>query len=201
MKRKSKSGLMQTRQTKYFPCTNVLLLVQNSSTLWFQLQTWKMMQTFSQDRSNQNAFGIIQASSNRYSASSICMSNSWCNILLFDGQHKAAAQVWLGRPAIECKVYIEPDQRKLRETNLSAHEKLRQMPFYTSTLIAKYRQVFGMTGRSMLNFQGQSLKRNLSSFLLAAKGKAGVKQSKRSEWHSSTTPYMVMILRTRFLSS
>lgn len=50
------------------------------------------------------------------------------SLLLFDGQHKAAAQVWAGRQAIDCKVYIDPDVRRIKETNLSAHDKLRQMP-------------------------------------------------------------------------
>lgn len=60
------------------------------------------------------------------------------DLLLFDGQHKAAAQVWAGRRTVDCKVYLKPDVRRLRETNLSAHDKLRQMPFYTSTLLEKY---------------------------------------------------------------
>jgi hypothetical protein len=59
-------------------------------------------------------------------------------VLLFDGQHKAAAQIWAGRRILDCKVYIEPEVRRLKETNLSAHEKFRQMPFYTSTLLEKY---------------------------------------------------------------
>ena len=59
-------------------------------------------------------------------------------VLLFDGQHKAAAQVWAGRTALDCKVYITPEVRRLKETNLTAHDKLRQMPFYTSTLLMKY---------------------------------------------------------------
>lgn len=60
------------------------------------------------------------------------------SVLLFDGQHKAAAQVWAGRSAFDCKVYLDPETRRLKETNLSAHDKLRQMPFYTSTLLEKY---------------------------------------------------------------
>src|SRR5206468_1342748 len=59
-------------------------------------------------------------------------------IMLFDGQHKSAAQIWAGRTQVDCKVYLEPDVRRLKETNLVAHDKLRQMPFYSSTLIAKY---------------------------------------------------------------
>jgi hypothetical protein len=60
------------------------------------------------------------------------------SLLLFDGQHKVAAQIWAGREKLDCKIYVEPDVRRLKETNLSAHDKLRQMPFYTSTLLEKY---------------------------------------------------------------
>lgn len=60
------------------------------------------------------------------------------DVLLFDGQHKAAAQVWAGRDLLDCKVYLEPDIRRIKETNLAAHDQLRQMPFYTSTLIEKF---------------------------------------------------------------
>ncbi len=60
------------------------------------------------------------------------------HVLLFDGQHKGAAQVWAGRTALDCKVYVDPELRRLKETNLSAHDRLRQMPFYTSTLLEKY---------------------------------------------------------------
>jgi hypothetical protein len=60
------------------------------------------------------------------------------HVVLFDGQHKAAAQVWAGRSVLDCKVYLDPDVRRLKETNLSAHDRLRQMPFYTSTLLEKY---------------------------------------------------------------
>ncbi|HYK94344.1 MAG TPA: HNH endonuclease signature motif containing protein [Candidatus Dormibacteraeota bacterium] len=60
------------------------------------------------------------------------------SVLLLDGQHKAAAQVWAGRDRVDCKIYIEPEVRRLKETNLSAHDKLRQMPFFTSTLLEKY---------------------------------------------------------------
>lgn len=63
-------------------------------------------------------------------------------ILLFDGQHKSAAQIWAGRKTLDTKVYIEPDIRLLKDTNLVAHDKLRQMAFFTSTLIAKYSDIF-----------------------------------------------------------
>lgn len=60
------------------------------------------------------------------------------NILLFDGQHKSAAQIWAGRKELECKIYIDPDVKRIKDTNLTAHDKLRQMPFFTSVLISKW---------------------------------------------------------------
>ena len=56
-------------------------------------------------------------------------------IMLFDGQHKSAARIWAGRKALDCKVDIDPDVRLLKDTNPIAHDKLRQMAFFTSTLI------------------------------------------------------------------
>jgi hypothetical protein len=92
-------------------------------------------------------------------------------VLLFDGQHKAAAQIWLGRPTIECKVYIEPDPRRLKETNLAAHEKLRQMPFYTSTLIRKYGDIFGTDWEEYVSYQGAKTEDSFVRFLASSKGK------------------------------
>ncbi len=66
-------------------------------------------------------------------------------IRLFDGQHKIAAQILNDSPDVDVKVYISPNDtaeaRKLFDTlmvtNLEAHSKLRQVPFYTSTLIER----------------------------------------------------------------
>jgi hypothetical protein len=76
------------------------------------------------------------------------------DVLLFDGQHKAAAQVWAGRKRIECKIYLDPDVRRLKETNLTAHDKLRQMPFYTSTLLEKYADLAHEDWEAFLETQG-----------------------------------------------
>jgi hypothetical protein len=92
-------------------------------------------------------------------------------ILLFDGQHKAAAQIWLGRSSIECKVYVEPDSRKLKETNLAAHEKLRQMPFYTSTLIKKYGDIFGADWEEYVSHPGTKTEDGFVRYLVSSKGK------------------------------
>lgn len=71
-------------------------------------------------------------------------------IYLFDGQHKTAAQILNDVKEIDCKVFISPNNppeiRKLFDqlmiTNLDAHSKLRQVPFYNSTLIERFSVIY-----------------------------------------------------------
>jgi hypothetical protein len=86
-------------------------------------------------------------------------------VMLFDGQHKSAAQIWAGRKALDCKVYIEPDVRLLKDTNLIAHDKLRQMPFFTSTLIAKYSDIFKQEWEEYLERPGSKTESDFVAFL------------------------------------
>jgi hypothetical protein len=86
-------------------------------------------------------------------------------VMLFDGQHKSAAQIWAGRKVLDCKVYIDPDIRKLKDTNLIAHDKLRQMPFFTSTLIAKYSDIFKQEWEEYLERIGTKTENDFVSFL------------------------------------
>lgn len=65
------------------------------------------------------------------------------HILLFDGQHKAAALLWNGRRSFECKVYIDPDVRILNQTNIAAHDKFAQTRFFSSVMILKLGSQFG----------------------------------------------------------
>lgn len=95
--------------------------------------------------------------------------------LLFDGQHKTAAQVWARRQRVDCKVYIEPEALDLKETNLTAHYNLRQMPFYTSTLMQKYADVFEESGLSTAKNRDQGAKPGLSAFLSTRKASLGPK--------------------------
>jgi len=64
-------------------------------------------------------------------------------ILLFDGQHKAAALLWGGRKTFECKIYIDPDVRVLNQANISAHDKFAQTRFFSSIMILKLGNQFG----------------------------------------------------------
>lgn len=69
---------------------------------------------------------------------------------LFDGQHKLAAQVLNNQKEIDIKVYVSPDDperaKKLFDglmiTNLEAHSKLKQVPFYTSTLLDRLSVIY-----------------------------------------------------------
>lgn len=69
---------------------------------------------------------------------------------LFDGQHKLAAQVLNNHVEVDVKVYVSPDNpedaKKLFDdlmiTNLEAHSKLKQVPFYTSTLLDRLSVIY-----------------------------------------------------------
>ncbi|MCL6086786.1 MAG: hypothetical protein M1475_00070 [Actinobacteria bacterium] len=87
-------------------------------------------------------------------------------IFLFDGQHKAAAQIWAGRKEIECKVYVEPNIRLLKETNLVAHDRLRQMPFFTSVLINKWASIFAEEWKKYMAQKGQKSEAGFTTFLI-----------------------------------
>lgn len=50
-------------------------------------------------------------------------------IKLFDGQHKAAAQIMLGTKEIPVRVFIDPDKDMIRKTNFNAGTTLRQVAF------------------------------------------------------------------------
>ena len=50
-------------------------------------------------------------------------------IKLFDGQHKAAAQIMLGVTKIPVRVFINPDKDKIRKTNFNAGTSLKQVAF------------------------------------------------------------------------
>jgi hypothetical protein len=108
--------------------------------------------------------------SNTQLAPSICRLTPDSKLLLFDGQHKAAAQIWSGRKSLECKVYIAPDAKRLKETNLEAHEAYRQMGFYSSELMAKYADIFGEDWNSYTQTEGMKSEEGFIAFLIETKG-------------------------------
>ena len=52
-----------------------------------------------------------------------------CAIHIFDGQHKAAAQIMLGARALPVRVFIDPDPDTLITTNTNAGTTLKQVAF------------------------------------------------------------------------
>lgn len=50
-------------------------------------------------------------------------------ILVFDGQHKAAAQLYARRRRLFVRVFVDYNKNKLKETNFRAHTKLAQVHF------------------------------------------------------------------------
>lgn len=55
-------------------------------------------------------------------------------IKVFDGQHKAAAQILLGVKRLPIRVFVEPDINVLLQTNTNAGDKLRQVAFDTAVI-------------------------------------------------------------------
>jgi len=55
-------------------------------------------------------------------------------VKVFDGQHKAAAQILLGVRELPVRVFVKPDTNILLQANTNAGEKLRQVAFDASVL-------------------------------------------------------------------
>ena len=114
-------------------------------------------------------------------APSICRLDESGSLLLFDGQHKAAAQIWSGRKIVECKVYLGSDSKRLKETNLEAHETYRQMGFYSSELMAKYADIFGEDWNDYTQVAGVKSEAGFVEYLVATKRISTTKAKKEVE--------------------
>ena len=55
-------------------------------------------------------------------------------IKMFDGQHKAASQIFIGTRELPVRVFVKPDLNVLLQTNTNAGDKLRQVAFDTAVL-------------------------------------------------------------------
>lgn len=60
--------------------------------------------------------------------------NGQSKVMIFDGQHKAAAQIFLNAKALPVRIFINPDTKKLTDTNLHAGTTLRQVAFDKSVI-------------------------------------------------------------------
>lgn len=101
-------------------------------------------------------------------------------IRLFDGQHKVAAQILNNTQEIDVKVYLSPADANgaknlfdsLMITNLEAHSKLRQVPFYTSTLLERLSVIYKEFWEefAMERPQNEHSELNFVEFLVKNKG-------------------------------
>ncbi|HQQ51094.1 MAG TPA: hypothetical protein PLZ29_07840, partial [Spirochaetota bacterium] len=96
---------------------------------------------------------------------SICRIDGTNPIYIFDGQHKAAARIWAGIESIEAKVYIEPDIVTLMRTNLVAHDKLKQLRFYSSILADKLAQLYGANWQRYIETTDKKSEKGFCNFI------------------------------------
>lgn len=113
--------------------------------------------------------------SNTQLAPSICRFDEDGQLLLFDGQHKAAAQIWAGQSVVECKVYVRPAAKRLKETNLEAHQSYRQMSFYTAELMKKYADIFAEDWERYVALEGRKSEAGFVEFLVNERQKKAPK--------------------------
>jgi hypothetical protein len=88
------------------------------------------------------------------------------HIFIFDGQHKAAAQVWNGRKELDCKIYLDPDEYDIMQTNLDAHYSLKQMAFFSSIMIDKLAQLYELEWKTFMAQPGSKSEATFVSFLM-----------------------------------
>lgn len=76
-------------------------------------------------------------------------------VKIFDGQHKAAAQILLGVNKLPVRIFVEPDINVLLQTNTNAGDKLKQVAFDPAVLrhlgsslyverVRQYQQIKGL---------------------------------------------------------
>ncbi len=111
---------------------------------------------------------------------------------LFDGQHKLAAQVLNNQVEVDIKVYVSPESAEkskslfdnLMITNLEAHSKLKQIPFYTSTLLDRLSVIYREFLEEFISIKPPEnhSEQNFIHFLVGHKGfsTAGAKDVLRS---------------------
>lgn len=111
---------------------------------------------------------------------------------LFDGQHKLAAQILNGCTEADIKAYISPESIEgtkqlfddLMITNLEAHSKLKQVPFYTSTLLDRLSVIYKELLEEFISTKvaESHTEENFVHFLVVAKqySKAAAKDMLRS---------------------
>lgn len=104
-------------------------------------------------------------------------------ILLFDGQHKTAAQVVLGRKQIFCRVFLNPDKDNLKDVNRRAHKELRQIEFFRSVLDTLGQDIFSVKFKEYLE-NPQTKPKSEKGFI------ESIETAKRNEMEKNLSHYL-----------
>lgn len=103
------------------------------------------------------------------------------HILLFDGQHKAASLLWNGRKEFECKIYLDPDLRKLNQANIAAHDKYAQTRFFASVMILKLGNQFGKEFEDYKNKEDGNIKNEINFLEFLEQNDASLTRAERNK--------------------
>lgn len=76
-------------------------------------------------------------------------------VKVFDGQHKAAAQILLGARELPVRIFLEPDTNLLLVANTNAGDKLRQVAFDTAVLRHLGSTLFGERVKQYQSINGR----------------------------------------------
>ena len=79
-------------------------------------------------------------------------------VKVFDGQHKAAAQIMLGMKELPVRVFVEPDTNVLLVANTNAGSTLRQVAFDAAVMRPPGKQPLHGTGSPVSRAEGASRK-------------------------------------------
>lgn len=112
---------------------------------------------------------------------SICRIDGDNPIMVFDGQHKAAAKIFAGSEKIDVKIYIEPNVIVLLKTNLVAHDKLKQLRFYASILADKMSQIYGANWQKYIETTDKKSEKGFCNFIKYAEISNDEKPEKQIE--------------------
>ncbi|MBZ0199577.1 MAG: HNH endonuclease [Ignavibacteriaceae bacterium] len=112
---------------------------------------------------------------------SICRVTNSSPVLMFDGQHKAAAKIWAGANKVEVKIYIDPELTWLMRTNLVAHDKLKQLRFYSSILADKLAQLYGANWQKYIETADKKTEKGFCHYIKYAEDKPDEKPEKQIE--------------------
>ena len=107
--------------------------------------------------------------------------NDGKSILIFDGQHKAAARIWGGEDKLEVKIYIEPEKIKLIRTNIIAHDKLKQLKFYSSILADVMGKLYGVNWQRYIESSSEKSEKGFCDFIRFVEGEKDQRPEKQIE--------------------